>query len=239
MAETIRLSEAVTYPYRDPRWPAKAGILGLLTFIPILNFAAIGFELETARRVADGQADPMPDWADLGGHFRRGLWLALARIIYAIPLSLLAGLAMAFGFAFLFTVNTRYEAWSPLLALACAGGFVLMVLFGFLFSFFSPAVAVHYLQVGTFASCFDLGAIWRNLRTHTSAHLTVFASILGFSLVASLIVGPAVAFLSLIPCLGTIAYFVVLAAMVSAVLLFTGHLEGQLLRIVQGSSPAA
>ena len=239
MAEAIQLSEALAYPFRDTRWPGKAGLLALLSFIPVLNFAAIGFELETARRVAVGEALPMPDWGDLGGLFRRGLWLALARYVYALPLFFLMALAAIAGFAFLYTLDTQYEAWAPLLGLACGGGFLLMVLFGFVFSFFSPAVAVRYLEVGTFASCFDLAVIWRNFRRHTTAHLTVFGSIIGFSLGLSLLVGPAVIFLSFIPCIGTIAYVLVLAAMVSAVLLFTAHLEGQLLRTVLASFPAA
>ena len=232
MAETVQLSEALGYPFRDTRWPGKAGILALVSFIPVLNFAAIGFEVETARRVAVGEAVPMPEWADLGGLFRGGLWLALARYLYAVPLALLAGLASIAGFAFLYSIDTRYEEWTPLLGLVCGGVFLLMVLFGLLFAFFSPAITVRYMEVGTFASCFDLAAIWRNFRRHTTAHLAVFASILAISLGASLLVGPAVVFLSFIPCLGTIAYMLVLAAMVSAVLLFTAHLEGQLLRIV-------
>jgi hypothetical protein len=238
VAESIQLSEAVGYAFRDERWPGKAGVLALVSFIPVLNFAAIGFELETARRVAAGEAVPMPDWADLGGLFRRGLWLALARYIYSIPLMLLTLLASIAGLAFLFTIDTQYEAWTPLLGLACGGAFLLMMLFGLLFSFFSPAISVRYLEIGTFASCFHLGAIWRNFRRHTTAHLAVFGSILAFTLAASLLAGPAVMFLGWIPCIGTIAYMLVLAAMVSAVLLFTSHLEGQLLRIVLTSAPA-
>jgi hypothetical protein len=237
VAETIQLSEALGYPFRDSRWPGKAGILALLSFIPVLNFAAIGFEVETARRVAQHETLPMPDWGELREHFMRGLWLALARYIYALPLMLLAVLASIAGFAFVFTIDTQYDAWTPLLGLACGGAFFMMMLFGFLFSFFSPAITVRYLEVGTFASCFHVAAIWKNFRRHTTAHLAVFGSILAFGLAISLIAGPAVVFLSFIPCIGTIAYMLVLAAMVSAVLLFTAHLEGQLLRIVRSSPP--
>jgi hypothetical protein len=203
-----------------------------LSFVPVLNFAAIGFEVETARRVAQRETLPMPEWGALGEHFMRGLWLALARYIYALPLMLLAVLASIAGVAFLYTIDTQYQAWTPFLGLACGGAFLLMMLFGLLFSFFSPAITVRYLEVGTFASCFHVGAIWRNFRRHTTAHLAVFGSILAFALGISLLVGPAVVVLGFIPCIGTIAYMLVLAAMVSAVLLFTAHLEGQLLRIV-------
>jgi hypothetical protein len=177
VAESIQLSEAVGYPFRDQRWPGKAGLLAVLSFIPVLNFAAIGFEVETARRVAQREAEPMPDWGNLGEHFMRGLWLALARYIYSVPLMLLTMLAAIAGFAFVFTIDTQYEAWTPFLGLACGGAFLLMMLFGLLFSFFSPAITVRYLEIGTFASCFHIGAIWRNFRRQPTAHLAVFGSL--------------------------------------------------------------
>ncbi|HMK08590.1 MAG TPA: DUF4013 domain-containing protein [Anaerolineales bacterium] len=237
MAEPIDLSEAVRYPFRDARWPGKAVVLALVSFIPILNFASIGFEVETAGRVAAAEPLPMPEWGDLGGLFRRGLWLALARYLYALPLFLLMGVAAAAGFGLLATLNSRHEAWSTVFGLVCCSGFLLMVAFGFVFSFFSPAITVRYLQIGTFSSCFDLPAIWRNFRGHPTPHFAVFASILGFSLVLSLLAGPVTVLFGWIPCIGPIANWFVLAAMVSAVLLFSGHLEGQLLRIV--TTPAA
>jgi hypothetical protein len=85
MPEAIRFGDAVRYPFREQGWAAKAGILALLSFIPILNIAAVGYEVEIARRVAKGESSLLPAWVDLGVHFRGGIGLAIARYIYFRP----------------------------------------------------------------------------------------------------------------------------------------------------------
>ena len=228
----IQIGEALSYPLREPKWGAKGAILALVSFVPVLGFAAVGYEVEIARRVAAGETPRLPEWTDLGEHFRRGLWLAIARYIYFVPVLLLMALAFVAGSATLFTIDTSYEGWSPIFGLACGGGLLLGVLFAFLVSAVSPAVTVRYLESGTFASCFDFPGIWRQVRLHPSAHLAVFGWILAVSLGLGLLIGPASLFLSLIPCLGTLAYPILYATMIAAVLFILAHLEGQLFRVV-------
>jgi hypothetical protein len=236
MPEAIRFGDAVRYPFREQGWAAKAGILALLSFIPVLNIAAVGYEVEIALRVAKGESSLLPAWGDLAVHFRRGIGLAIARYIYFLPILMLMALAFVAASATLFTVDTRYEAWSWLFGLACGGGILLGVVFGLVFSVVSPAVTVRYLEIGTLAACFDFPAIWGHVRLHPKPHLAVFGWILALSLGLGLLVGPASVFLGFIPCLGTLVYPLLYAAMISALLLVLAHLEGQLLRIVLGSA---
>jgi len=234
MPETIQMGEAVRYPFREQGWAGKAGMLALLSFIPILNFAAVGYEVEIARRVSVGEKVLLPAWADLGDHFRRGLPLAIARYVYFLPILLLMALSLVAASATLFTIDTRYEAWGWLFGLVCGGGMLLGIVFGLLVSVVSPAVTVRYLEVGTLAACFDFPAIWGHFRAHPKPHLEVFGWTLALSLVLGMIVGPASVFLGFIPCLGTLAYPLLYAAMISALFLVLAHLEGQLLPIVAG-----
>jgi hypothetical protein len=236
MPDAIRMGEAVRYPFREPGWPGRAGILALLSFIPILNFATVGYEVEIARRVATGESPLLPAWGDLGAHFRRGLPLAIARYIYFLPIVILMALAVVAASASLFTIDTNYEAVSWLLGLACAGGFLLGAVLAVLVSAASPAVTVRYVEVGTLAACFDFRAIWGHFRQHPRPHLEVFGWTLALGVVLGLIVGPASVFLGFIPCLGTLAYPLLFAAMISSMVLVLAHLEGQLLRIVLGSA---
>jgi hypothetical protein len=232
MSEAIQMGEAVRYPFREQGWAGKAGLLALLAFIPVLNFAAVGYEVEIARRVSSGDGTLLPDWSDLGVHFRRGLPLAIARYVYFLPILLLLALSFVAASATLFTIDTSYEAWSWVFGLACGGGMLLSVAFGFLVSVVSPAVTVRYLEIGTLAACFDFPAIWGHFRAHPKPHLAVFGWTLALSLVLGMIVGPASVFLGFIPCLGTLAYPLLFAAMISALFLVLAHLQGQLLRIV-------
>jgi hypothetical protein len=235
MSETIQMGEAIRYPFREQGWAGRAALLALLSFIPILNFAAVGYEVEIARRVSAGEGVLLPAWGDLGVHFRRGLPLAIARYLYFLPILVLMALAFVAASATLFAIDTSYEAWSWVFGLACGGGVLLGVVFGLLVSVVSPAVTVRYLEIGTLAACFDLPAIWGRFRAHPKPHLAVFGWTLTLSLVLGMIVGPASVFLGFIPCLGTLAYPVLIAAMISAVILVLAHLQGQLLHIVAGS----
>jgi hypothetical protein len=239
MPEAIRMGEAVRYPFREADWPVKAGIVALLTFIPVVNFAVVGYQVEIARRVAAGETSLLPAWTDLGGHWRRGLWLAIASYLYLLPILLLMALAFVAGSVALFTIDTRYEAWSPVLGLTCGGGFLLGFLLAILYGVIWPAIMVRYLEVGTLAACFDLPAMWRHFRLHPTAHLAVFGWMLALSLGLGLIVAPAGVIIGLIPCLGTLAYPLVYGAMISAVSLVSAHLEGQLFRVVLGRAPTA
>jgi hypothetical protein len=234
----IQIGEAVVYPTRERNWVTKGGLLALISLVPVLNFAAVGYEVEIARRAATGEAPLLPDWADLSEHFRRGIGLALARYVYFVPVLILMALAFVAGSATLFTIDTSYEAWSPVFGLACGSGLLLGVLLAFLVSAVSPAVTVRYLEVGTFASCFDFPAIWRQFRLHPSAHLAVFGWVLAVSVGLGVLIGPASLILGLIPCLGTLAYPLLYAAMIAALLFVLAHLEGQLYRVVLGSGPS-
>src|SRR3989304_6094995 len=60
MPEAARFGAAVRYPFREQGWAGKAGILALLSFIPVLNIAAVGYEVEIARRVAEGGGSARP-----------------------------------------------------------------------------------------------------------------------------------------------------------------------------------
>jgi hypothetical protein len=158
--------------------------------------------------------------------------LALARYAYVLPFLILALLALTSGGAALLAINTRYEAWSPLLGAFCAGGVLLAGFLALLIGVINPAVTVRYLQEGTFASCFHLSAILRQFREHPAAHLSVFGWTLALSLGLSLLAAPAGAFLGFIPCIGTLATPLLYAAIFSVLILVMAHLEGQLLRVV-------
>jgi len=231
----IDLGEASRYPLADSRWLTKAALTAVLAYVPILNFAVVGYELEIARRVAAGDSTVLPEWDDLSGFFRRGLALALARYLYSLPIFVVALLPLAAGAGILFATSDGGSDLQPLLLLgACGIGFVLMMMIAFLIGGVSPAVAVRYLQVGTFASCFDLPAIVRQIRVHPAAHLRVFLFSIALSLGLSLAIVPGALFLSLIPCVGQFAYIVLLMAMLTFLVWANAHLEGQLLRAVGG-----
>ncbi|NOK63647.1 MAG: hypothetical protein GFH27_549297n11 [Chloroflexi bacterium AL-W] len=69
----MNIGKAISYVFEDERWISKVLLGGLIAAIPILNFAAIGYMIKTARNVAYGNPRPLPEWGeDFGDTFMLG-----------------------------------------------------------------------------------------------------------------------------------------------------------------------
>jgi hypothetical protein len=79
------IGKSFTYVFEDPKWIMKVLIGGIVFLIPIVNFAAIGFMLTTMKNAAEGQQFPMPEWADFGALFMKGLYAFVGMLIYFLP----------------------------------------------------------------------------------------------------------------------------------------------------------
>ncbi len=79
------IGKAFSYVFEDPDWLKKVGIGGVVLLIPIVNFAVFGYMLTTTKNVADGQAQPLPEWSDFGGFFMKGLYAFVGALVYFAP----------------------------------------------------------------------------------------------------------------------------------------------------------
>ena len=107
-------SKALTYPFDDPDWAKKLAIPAGISFVllifgfggaffpPVLLcmfplliavIPLVGWQLETMKNVRNNVANPMANWDDFGGLFRKGLTPFLAAIVYQIPPLLILCLA--------------------------------------------------------------------------------------------------------------------------------------------------
>lgn len=84
------IARAFTYVTEDDNWQNKTVITLVIGVIPLINLAAIGWMLDLINNMLDGRQKPMPDWDDLSNQFvdrwSRGLMVAIAAVIYIIPL---------------------------------------------------------------------------------------------------------------------------------------------------------
>jgi hypothetical protein len=44
--------------FQDPEWTERIGLGTVISIVPILNFASVGYEVEIARRVMRGESRP-------------------------------------------------------------------------------------------------------------------------------------------------------------------------------------
>lgn len=93
------IGKSFTYVFEDPNWIMKLVIGGLVSLVPIVNFAALGYMVTTLKNVADGQAQPLPEWSNFGDYFMKGLYVFVGALIYAAPIILVYCCMIVLGMA--------------------------------------------------------------------------------------------------------------------------------------------
>ncbi len=201
----MKISEAFSYQFEDVQWPTKLGVGALISLVPILNFAAVGYEVGIVRNVAAGERELLPQWDNFGNKWREGLLLTLAGLVYAIPVFLALALVLAvLAASGALTANSsgpvRGMAAANVVVLACF--IVFLILYSLLLSLMRPIILVLFSKEGTFASCFRLGAILRVINRQPRLFFTTWFVIILAGLAIGLVVGFINVVIGWIPCIG-------------------------------------
>ena len=210
------IGKSFTYIFEDKKWISKLLIGVLISWVPILQLALGGYANEIIRRVEGQNPEPLSDWDDLGKKFVEGLVLALAMIIYNLPILILSCLFVPFlasAGAFEGDTQTFVAAVSSGLGLLLS---CLFILYGLFLSFIVPAIQIHYAKVGTFKSCFQVREITHFATSNLSNYILAWLIYLVFGILASIVTG-------VIPCIG---WIVGLAVPVVTIMVY-GHVFGQ------------
>lgn len=230
----VDIKRALTCAFDDPDWLDRVGLGTLISLVPILNLASLGYKVELSRRVMRGESRPLPTWDELGQKMVNGLLWFIALLIYQIPAAILMAGPLVFVVP-AFLLAREQGAVAPILAIlvwVLFGGLGLLVELAILF--FYPAIYVQFVRRGEFGACFDWPAIWELVRRHTNPYFTVVLGCLlawviymvGTSLAGSIAYA--------IPCLGWLVEIVVIGVGMFWWYTVIGHLGGQLAALVQG-----
>ncbi len=171
---TIDIAKSFRFVPEDPEWIPKVLIGGgftlLCVFLVGIPFVT-GYWARTLRRVAAGDARPLPPWDDLGGIFRDGLKPALVGIAYGLLVVLvLASVGCLIGVFFLGAGALDHQARGAGNALAFLGGlgalglYLFFLLAALALNLFLPAVLVRVALKDNFAAGFDFGAHFAFIR---------------------------------------------------------------------------
>jgi hypothetical protein len=197
---------------RDEKWLTKVLIGGIVSLIPIVNFAVLGYALAVLKNVAEGQDVPLPDWSDFGNLFVKGLmgfvgiflWLLPGVILYCCAFILGGALGsvsrdlQALGGLVVSCVMCLYLLWALLVAIAAPAALTRFVLTGY--------------QLGSFV---QFGNVFRYMTGNLSNYI--------IALIVSLVANWLAAFGIILCVIGVIfTYF-------WSILVF-GHLFGQVAR---------
>ncbi len=226
------IGKSFSYQTEDKQWITKLGRGALISLVPILNVALTGYMLGIIRSVAANDAEPLPDWNDLGEKFRAGLILAAASLVYAAPILIVV--CLPFGILALSGVVSQNSNWHDIgRVIAGAGGVLfscllwLFILYILLFSIIHPVILVIFSREGTFASCFKLAEIFRIISHNAGPFFTTWI----VTVVGGFAVGLTVGFVNLvvgwIPCLGWIASLLLGLGAALYIITADAHLFGQ------------
>lgn len=185
---TIDSSRPFTYVFEDPSWISKILIGGLLSLTIVMIPSMMGYLIDTARRVRDGADIPLPDWGeDFGGRWIRGFSLSVIAFIWSavvfIPILCLIALFTVVAAA---GSGGNSDAAGGIAGLGFTGALCLIIPLSLILSLVFPAIMVHYVNRGSFAAGFEVGAIWRIMSRDWPSYLLVFVLYFVASFIASL-----------------------------------------------------
>jgi hypothetical protein len=180
-----RVTEAFTWPFRDPEWVTKLLIIALTLLIPIVGtINGLGWMLASLDRLRAGEERLAP--ANLK-YLGRGIRLFAVELIYAIGITVIA--LVIFIPAVAMSVNQgRGSANSALIAAAVLFnlvGFSVITLLSLALTFAMPAIVLA-TDAGGVGAGINVGGIVRRSRTNLNHTLIAGLMLIAASFVGSL-----------------------------------------------------
>lgn len=224
----MNVGKSLQFMFDDENWLSKLGIGALISLIPILNFAWMGYYIELMRNVTDKVELPLPQWDEIGEKFVQGLMIMIAAFIYILPAALFLCLPM--GILTLPAFFQDSDIQGPLAFFTTFGGMTLICCVGLYllaFSFYFPAVQLRFSNTGEFASCFRIREIFSLISSHSSDYLVAWLVALVIGLVVGAVAGGIGTLIGWIPCLGQVAVWAISAIAGAWANVVYAHLFGQ------------
>ena len=162
------IGKSFTFAFDDEKWVQKLAIGGLLmlaTVIPVVNIftglVILGYSLRVLQNVAEGAEQPLPEWDDWAGDWVKGLMMALAYLVYSIPIILVSGFSWAASAIWAYGAYSDPGVAEVFPRVCLTGVSCLAGLWGLAVAVVFPAAMIKYAAEGEFGSFFRFGEIFR------------------------------------------------------------------------------
>ncbi len=179
------LGRGLTFATHDAEWLKKVAIGTLISFVPILNFAATGYSMDVLRNVSQGRETPLPEWNNLGEQFVRGLLGTIVQFLWSMPIMILG--CPLFFIATLTAAQTSNGDEPGALAgvaFGCVG--LLMALGALALAPFTMAAYTRYAITNQFSEALP-GPVLREVRSSFRPWLLILLAAIAFGIVAALL----------------------------------------------------
>lgn len=179
------IGKSFTYMFDDEDWLKKIIIGAVLHIVPVVDFIPMGYSLRTLKNVAEASEKPLPEWDDWGEDFKKGLMLAVAWLIYSLPIIVIQILTAVVG-AFATSGRSSDVASICLTGITC-----LWVLWAIAEALWLPAAMLKYAMEGEFGSFFKFDEIWQFIRDNLTNYIVAILLVIAALIVASVVGGVA------------------------------------------------
>jgi hypothetical protein len=203
----INVTQALQHPTEDQDWIRKFALGVLVSFVPILSFAVIGFIIEHLQNSARGASSPLPNWDNLGKKLVTGLKLLAVQLIFALPILVPSCALLAFVVQQSASRpgGNLPDSAVPVVGISGIALSCVALLYGLFLLYLSAAILIQFARTEQIGACLRVGELIQIARTNTGDYLTIVAIVAATSFAVGLVSG----ILSLIPCLGTIILIVI------------------------------
>ncbi len=240
-AEEMNLdfARAFRYIFEDDEWPTKVLLAAVIGMVPVLNFAFLGYQLETLRNVSEGKDRPLPAWDDLKDKFLFGLPLGILNLVLGllVGISIFSLVFVIWGIVFYLimlaaaqsSAGIEFGGWIMLFVIVVAviifALFTALILLRFLLY---PAWMIRYATTGDWRSFFEIEKLFGFVRERLGTYLVALLVITGVSLILPFFVMIMAFPFMLMPFIGSIALWLLMIFVTPVIGLFSANLFGQL-----------
>lgn len=201
------IGKSFVFMFEDPNWVAKLAIGGgilllgtILSFLVLPLLAAValvlGYSLVVTRNVYEGNPYPLPEWANLGDLFVKGLTALVGLVVWTIPVWVIVCCIWATIFFTGGAAGVESEAGQGVAALGgllstCLG--CLAVIVSLAIALFVYAPLTNFAITNNFASFWDFAGSWRFIQNNIGNYVIAFLLMLvasflaGFGVIACVI----------------------------------------------------
>ncbi|MGA9117636.1 MAG: DUF4013 domain-containing protein [Bacteroidota bacterium] len=209
------LAKAFSFPFKDPDWIRKflvGGLFVLLSALIIGIFILAGYCVRVTQRVMRGEANPLPEWDDIGGKFVAGFKFCVVLAAYSVPIFLVVIPFLVLG---ILGENLGAGGGSGILRGFAAMFIMLLALpYALLFTVFAPVIAGKFAERESIADALDVADVFRRFGRNWENSLVAALLIAGIQSLAGA---------------GIVLFFVGVVFTVFYSYLVSAHLAGLLL----------
>lgn len=215
----MNLGAAFSFVTEDPEWVKKLAIGSVLVLLaPFTLFLSMiplaGWTVAVARRVIQGTAPVLPEWADFGELIKDGLKYVAIGIVWSIPLWILSLCVTLAGTALADQMDDQTATSLVSLLSTC-----ISLPYSIVLALLLPASYGHLADTGEFGSALNPATAFKIFRANVGGYV-IIAVISAFVVPIIVLVGLLVCLVGALPA----------GAYISALL---GHLYGQAYRGAQ------